>query len=529
VELKLSLEELEEARNKILSSMAAKEFSPTGFATFYERLHGNKLPRYALDEWIIPIFEAKKIDKGKEIFSFRGSWKTTTVSVTFTAFFIGHHPELANLIICSSGSNANIITGAIKNIIEYTDAWKATFPDVVPDKKRGWGEDGYEVMRTDMSYEDWRGLNTHRKDPTLLGLGVESKTLIGKHPEGILLMDDILDEDNTVSVRQMTAIATKVTSTILPFIVRDDTKEQKLVTWPIVIGTPWQEDDVYQDIKDTGRFDFSSVPIMKKCLEGEGIYIEYGKLEPGWYKLTEPNRFSIESIEYFYDTSGHKEFMRMYMLDVYVKVEGDGLAFHTYPHDKIDFSWPMVCGVDYMSLMKDKKVDLKNRAYYAQAYLFKMPDGRAVLGDGWFGRPSQMEAEDRLKQARAFPGHRFTVFESDGKGEEALQLFLRNPETKLVPMETHGKGKPERLEKQLGPWLENGRILISDGDTPFLEFTKKCLNKYPRWFKDPIDALYWAMMGMPEVLVLEKLKEGLPLTKKKEEKLTSPWESVGSN
>jgi len=216
------------------------------------------------------------------------------------------------------------------------------------------------------------------------------------------------------------------------------------------------------------------------------------------------------------------------MLDLSVKMEGEGLAFRTYPHEKIDFTAPMTCGVDYMSMIKDANVDLRNRSYYAQAYLFKLPDGRAVVGDGWHGRPTQGQAEIQMEAAEAFYGHRGTWFEGDGKGEEALQVFLRNPNLTLIPRKTGGKGKPERLERQLGPWMENGKIMISDGDTPFLIFLRKCLRKYPQYFKDPIDAVYWAAMGMPEVMVLEKHKDELPRAKRKKT-IRNPWLSVGSN
>ena len=373
-------------------------------------------------------------------------------------------------------------------------------------------------------------MNSARGDPSVLDLGIGSKTLIGKHPDGFLLMDDILDEDNTASVRQMTAVATKVTGTILPFIVEDDKRPegQQVITKTIVIGTPWQEDDVYQDIKDTGEFISTKIPIMVECKEGEGVFFDHEKLH-GWYKLTDPKKHGQDSVIRLYNRSAHKEFMRMYMLDLSVKMEGEGLSFVTYPHEKIDFTWPMACGVDYMSMIKESNVNLKNRSYYAQAYLFKMPDGRAVVGDGWHGRPTQLQAEQRMEQAEAFYGHKGTVFESDGKGEEALQVFLRNPHLTIIPMRTKGQGKPERLERQLGPWLEKGKILISDGETPFLIFLRKCLRKYPGWFKDPIDAVYWAARLMPEVCTLEKPVGILPGFKKHKARIDNPWLSVGSN
>ena len=527
-----TLDQIDEIRKEALIARS-REYSIEGCKAFYESLHGNKIPQYQVDEWLVPLFSMQEIDKGIMIEAFRGSWKTTTVSITWGAFYIGHHPERANLIISSSGANANQITEGVKNIIEHTQVWKDCFPHVSPDVKKGWGEMGYEVMDTDIEYDTWSELNAKRKDPSLLGLGVESKSLVSKHPDGFLLMDDILDEDNTSSVRQMSGIATKVTGTILPFIVEDDTRPEgkQVITSTVVIGTPWQEDDVYQDLKDTGEFVCSKIPIMVECEEPEGEpeygveFFDHEKLH-GWYKLTDPSKHSKSSIIRLYNRSGHKEFMRMYMLDTSVKMEGEGLTFRTYPHEKIDFTAVMTAGVDYMSMRKDANVDLRNRSYYAQAYLFKLPDGRAVVGDGWYGRPTQAQAEVKMETIEAFYGHRGTVFESDGKGEEALQIFMRNPNLTLVPMRTKGQGKPERLERQLGPWLENGKIMISDGDTPFLIFARKCLRKYPQWFIDPIDAMYWAARLMPEVMTLEKHSDRLPGTKREIQQ--NPYYSVGS-
>ena len=67
------------------------------------------------------------------------------------------------------------------------------FPHVVPDRDLGWGAGGYEVKRTDIEYEEWRAANAGRKDPTLIGVGYKSRAIIGKHPDGVLIVDDIHD------------------------------------------------------------------------------------------------------------------------------------------------------------------------------------------------------------------------------------------------------------------------------------------------------------------------------------------------
>src|SRR3990167_3952323 len=77
-----------EARGVLLQAkalLARQSDSPAGFAAFYEVVHGNKLPDHCR-EWVEQRYEAHKIGKGSLDFAWRGSWKTTTLSVTFKAF-----------------------------------------------------------------------------------------------------------------------------------------------------------------------------------------------------------------------------------------------------------------------------------------------------------------------------------------------------------------------------------------------------------------------------------------------------------
>jgi hypothetical protein len=93
--------------------------------------------------------------------------------------------------------------------------------------------DGYEVKRIDMPYDDWRALvaQTKGKDPTLLGLGYKSRAVIGKHPTGVLLIDDIHDENNTRSGRELEMVRQVLAGTTLPTVTAE--------TWQVVVGTPW--------------------------------------------------------------------------------------------------------------------------------------------------------------------------------------------------------------------------------------------------------------------------------------------------
>jgi hypothetical protein len=82
-------------------------------------------------------------------------------------------------------------------------------------------------------------------------------------------------------------------------------------------------------------------------------------------------------------------------------------------------------------------------------------------------------------------------------------------------MKTGGKGKAERLVRQMGPWLRSGRVRISDAETKFLTHLRHFLNVYPNVSEhdpgyDAADAVYWALRGMPDVLVMPAEEEELP-------------------
>jgi hypothetical protein len=71
---------------------------------------------------------------------------------------------------------------------------------------------------------------------------------------------------------------------------------------------------------------------------------------------------------------------------------------------------------------------------------------------------------------------------------------------KVWPMGTKGKGKDYRFTI-MQPWLEYGQVRVSDAETPFLNELRNELNLYPNCrYKDALDALYWALMGVQDVL-----------------------------
>ncbi|MDH5507804.1 MAG: hypothetical protein OEZ02_11350, partial [Anaerolineae bacterium] len=273
-----------------------REDSPRGFANFYQVVFGRPAPQHALDEWVAPLYAAQAAGRGTVIEAFRGSAKTTTLTIAFTAFRIGLEPHKSNLLVQVGDEAAKDNTQQIADLIAHNPGWKLVFPQVRPDYAAGWGGSGYEVQRSDMDYADWRRLcaNTKGKDPTFVGLGYQSRAIIGRHPTGMLLIDDIHDEHNTRSARELEMVLKIVTGTILPTVTP--------ASWKIVVGTPWASNDVLAYAKSTGRFDAVRTPILRE---------NGGAKQPVW-----PAMFPAEEIEKQRQLAGEIEFGRMFLLDL---------------------------------------------------------------------------------------------------------------------------------------------------------------------------------------------------------------------
>jgi phage terminase large subunit-like protein len=454
---------------KLMGALAEKGMdNSAGFATFYGLVFGRQVPDHAM-EWVEGIYEGRAYKKGAVIEAFRGSTKTTTITIAFAAFRIGLEPHNSNLLIQVGDDIATDNSSQVADIIEHNPGWKLVFPHVVPDKEKGWGAGGYEVKRTDMDYGEWRKLRTETsKDPTLIGLGYKSRAIIGKHPTGVLLVDDINDENNTRSQRELAGVLKILLGTIFPTITP--------TTWVIFTGTPWTRDDVLAYVKATGQFKKLFTPVM----EGE--------------RLAWPEMFSWEEIERQRKLAGELEFARMFLLDLSA-AEGVNLRrewLHEYPYEKIGEDWGVVMGVDYAST-QDKIRDQK-RDYFALAVGRIIPGGGVVLVDGLREQLSQGEATNRVRAiAMQYPTLSMIGVENVGKGEEFFSLLRTTTNLPVMPFHA-SKSKGKRFEKEMAPAFQFSRAWISDAITPFV---KDFITEWIRWpdgeHDDTLDAVYYMM------------------------------------
>lgn len=487
----------------VMRYVASTEDSPRGFACFFRLMHGTPLHSEG-ERWIANAYRAHGLGRGLAQECHRESGKTTVFSKFFMAFRMGHEPHKINAVIRINDEKASETTAAVARIIETDEMWKLIFPHVVPDKTRGWGERGYFVRRTDISDAEWNRLITPNPDgPSLVGYGWKSGSITGSRFNGLVVVDDIHDEENTSSERQLRDVKKWYTDTFKFCVMRG--------AWEIWNFTPWVEKDLYAYIKATGEYLHSRSPVMRPAKEGDpgASYWEPTPLHPDmpeagnipisgrWWKLYWPEQWDFDRIASYYRTSGMLGFARMMFLDLEatrgLNLKADWL--HEYPGDQIGTSWPVYVGIDYATTVD--KLRGKERDFFSMSFYRGIPGGGLVLFDGYKGKISKGEALQRVQAiAGIYPTIQLIAVETHGKGEELYNdmVLLNDVYGKPLPLLSiqHGKkSKGDRFEGWLAPRFQMARIWISDTPTPWLTSFREQWLTWPNCENDDdLDAAY---------------------------------------
>ena len=146
----LTNEQKQRLEHRLRIKTAREDDGSEGFAAFYQLIYDRPLPEHARREWIPLIYAARRHGKGALIEAFRGAAKSSTLSVAWVAFRIGHRPETANLVIQVSDAAARDTCKQIADLIAHHTGWREVFPQIVPDHSADWGLTGYTVKREDI-------------------------------------------------------------------------------------------------------------------------------------------------------------------------------------------------------------------------------------------------------------------------------------------------------------------------------------------------------------------------------------------
>jgi len=478
-------------RQLALTQMAKQFDNPEGFAAFFELMHGTRLHKEGM-KWARNAYKAHSLKKGLAQKCHRESGKTTVFSKFFLSFRIGKEPHKVNSIIRINDDKANETSAAVAHIIEHDQKWRLVFPHVVPDKERGWGANGYFVKRDDLDEQAWNEIITQSPDgPSFVGYGWKSGSIIGSRFNGCVIVDDIHDEENTSSDRQLKSVHKFYTDT-LQYCIMDD-------AWEIWNYTPWVTNDVYAFIESTGEYLVSESPVMRPGVDGDPVWPAdpFIPISGRPYKLYWPEVWGFERISKMYRRTGQVGFARMMLLDLEA-TKGLNLKrewLHEYPAAEIGLSWPVYFGIDYASTAD--KVRNKDRDYFTLAVLKGIPGGGLVLIDGVRRKISKGESMQLVQSmAGMYPRLMLIGVENIGKGEEfyndlVLLDDIYGNTLPLLPIKHGHRSKGDRFENWLGPRFQMGRIWITDTPTPFVrEFVDEWITWPNAEHDDCLDGVY---------------------------------------
>ena len=528
---------------------AGDEFSPEGYRSFYNVINIDKLPDHAFYCWIVPLFYSRG-EIGEERFrkyyegkgakfsfvmdeclqyevpnsglvaeAFRASTKSTTITIGFMLYFLGHHPSTSNLLIQVADTPAQQNSAKVAEIISVNPGWKAIFPNIVPDRESAWGAEGYNIIDKSVPQEEWSKLISTRKEKSFVGRGYASRSNIGEHPNGLLIVDDICDENNTSSQLELEKVLKVLSGTL--FYMKVDS------TWTIFVGTPWVEGDVIDYVKNTKRYVSTKIPAYWTNDMGEIVY--------AWPELRGEKWVNDSKAE----TVG-SEFARMVLLDL-SKAGVGSLKYQGFNHELLgnSFNWIVHGGLDPINVDPNNLKDNK-RSFMAMAFVAEIPEGGAVVLDGVLEQCTELEAEYHIAKAQTdYPNYQYTAVENVGGGALFIQVARRNSKLRIIDSDLTGfkkkggriKSKADRFLGEAAPWFENGVVKISTANTPFLNALRRLFEKFydldPNHSKefDCGDAVYHALKSMPHILTIKRSDE-LPSINKKER--TSMWDGLGS-
>ena len=257
----------------------------------------------------------------------RGGAKTTWDNTILCSWLVGKYPDLRIAMVSNTDTQAKDFSRAIKYTVESNPLHREVFPDSKPSPAK-WTDKEWLVA----------GSRWHTsKDVTMFAVGVGG-AIISKRLD-LILMDDILDEENTQSVDQRQAVEVWFKKTLKPCLSPDGVV--------VAIGTRWGEEDLYEifmkPLADGGMGWRSHV--VSALTEGPD-----GRLVSYW-----PEYWSVDRLLKEKDEMGSPLFSCAYQNDISGLLEGN--IFHG-PFTHFDVlppgKWLLRMGVDLASSVRER-------------------------------------------------------------------------------------------------------------------------------------------------------------------------------
>ena len=155
----------------------------------------------------------------------RGGAKTTHGNTGLASWLVANYPDIAIGLMSNTQDMADAFSKAIRNTVELNPRFLELYGNLKSDQK-------------------WTDKEWVRKDSALIG--TNNSTMFARGVGGaiiskrfdILILDDILDKENTATPEQRDAVNTWLMQTVLPCLKPDGVV--------IVLGTRWAVEDTYE-------------------------------------------------------------------------------------------------------------------------------------------------------------------------------------------------------------------------------------------------------------------------------------------
>ena len=302
----------------------------------------------------------------------RGSSKSTTITQGWTSKFIAEHSDTRIGLMSNTATQAYAFSGAIRNCFESNERFYELYGDCVSRKK--W-TDAEWLHKTSKYHQS--------KDRTVYAQGVGGP-IVSKRFD-VILLDDILDKENTANAEQMESVETWFWQTLKPCLTPKGIM--------IYIGTRWAEDDMAERLlkssEDGGK------GWRKLIIPALTVDEETGEEKSYW-----PARWPVQKLHSEREEMGSAFFAVAYQNDTSGLMKGN--VFHRLT-DEYYFSelppgdYTIRMGIDLASSEKERAdwtarvvtaEDTRGNFYVMSAYRDKRETHHAeFVNDGFLAYP----------------------------------------------------------------------------------------------------------------------------------------------
>ncbi len=216
-----------------------REYSPESFILFYNAIQKEADPNTPIQfpAHLMPLVYGlcdTRINK-LMLQVGPGAGKSLAVSQMFPAWLLGHDPRQTIMTISGAEDLAAGFLSSVMQTIEHSKIYKLAYPEVQPDKQRGWSM-GFGAFVTGARYT--------QADASYNAFGLTSKALTGKHA-GLIILDDLHDKMNSATKEQCQQVVDLYSSQIVG---RAEATGARF----ILAGRRWSVHDVYGVLERSG-------------------------------------------------------------------------------------------------------------------------------------------------------------------------------------------------------------------------------------------------------------------------------------